>query len=31
MEALEGIGHFEMGAYIEPLKRAVGWVVGQWK
>jgi predicted peptidase len=31
MEALDGVGHFQMGAYIDPLKRAVRWVSAQWK
>lgn len=31
LELLDGIGHFQMGAYVEPLKRAARWVSDQWK
>ena len=27
---LSGVGHFNMGAYIEPLRRAGDWMVEQW-
>jgi predicted esterase len=30
-EALQDIGHFEMGAYVEPLRRAGRWVADRWK
>ena len=29
-EALDGVGHFEMGGYIESLKRAGRWVAERW-
>jgi predicted peptidase len=29
-EALEGVGHFQMGGYIEALRRAGGWVAERW-
>jgi predicted peptidase len=29
-EALSGPGHFEMGAYIDPLRRAVRWMSARW-
>jgi len=28
---LEGVGHFTMGAYIQPLQRAGAWMMEQWK
>ena len=30
-EALEGIGHYQMGGYVDALARAGRWVVQQWK
>jgi pimeloyl-ACP methyl ester carboxylesterase len=30
-EALEGIGHFQMGGYIDSLQRGVRWVTERWK
>lgn len=29
-EALDGVGHFDMGAYVDPLSRAGRWVVERW-
>ena len=29
-EELRGVGHFEMGGYIDALRRAAQWVVSQW-
>ena len=30
-EALDGVGHFEMGTYVDPLSRAGAWVADRWK
>ncbi len=30
-EALENIGHFEMGGYVESLRRASRWIAERWK
>ena len=30
-EALENVGHYEMGGYIESLRRAARWVADRWK
>jgi predicted peptidase len=30
-EALSGPGHFEMGRYVDPMKRAGKWIAEQWK
>ena len=29
-EELRGVGHFEMGGYVDALRRAAQWVVSQW-
>jgi hypothetical protein len=29
-EALDGIGHFQMGGYIEALRRAGRWISDRW-
>ncbi len=29
-EALDGVGHFDMGTYVDPLSRAGQWVVERW-
>lgn len=31
LEALDGIGHYEMGGYVEALARAGRWVMERWK
>ena len=30
-DALEDLGHYEMGGYVEPLRRAGRWVSDRWK
>ncbi len=30
-EALEGVGHFTMGMYVDPLSRAGAWIADRWK
>lgn len=30
-EALDGVGHFDMGTYVDPLSRAGAWVADRWK
>jgi predicted peptidase len=29
-DAIDGAGHFEMGAYVEPLQRGVRWLIDRW-
>jgi predicted peptidase len=29
-EALDGLGHFDMGGYVPALRRAAGWVADRW-
>jgi len=31
LEALDGVGHFDMGTYVDPLSRAGAWVADRWK
>ena len=30
-EALDAASHYDMGAYVEPLRRAGRWVTDRWK
>jgi predicted peptidase len=30
-QALDGLGHFEMNQYIEPLRRATDWIEDRWR
>ena len=31
IEVLDGVGHFNMGSYVDPLSRAGSWVADRWK